>query len=190
MSLENRFLISKERKSITVRIKTPKNWFLLIVGPIWLTFWTIGGYAAINAVLRGTHDWFFYIFWLGGWVVGEIAVSVSILWTAFGEEIISVRDGTFEHVRHVFGLGRRRTFPLKKLSRLRTQGPFPKLNSFRSFFRGVFSPTIAVDMSHGRTYKFGLDLDKNSATYLVTELKPYFDESSDQPDPLRPKLEW
>jgi hypothetical protein len=168
--------VTKERNAITIRFKTPRNWFLLLIGPIWLTGWTIGGIAAIKALINGTHDWFFYIFWLGGWVFGEIWVSFLVLWTAFGEEVVSIRNGTFEHVRHVFGFGRRRYFRLNKLSRLRAAGPFPALNSFKSSFRGGMPDgSVAVRVRPGKTYRFGIYLNKDQARNLVAELKPYFD---------------
>jgi hypothetical protein len=168
--------ITKERNAITIRFKTPKNWFLLLIGPIWLTGWTIGGIAAIRALINGTHDWFFYVFWLAGWIVGEVWVSFLVLWTAFGKEVVSIRNGTFEHAWHIFGFGRRRYFRLNKMSRLRAAGPFPALNSFKSSFKGGMPDgSVAVRVRPGKTYRLGTYLNKDQARNLVAELKPYFD---------------
>lgn len=177
MSIASRFIITKERRGITVRFKTPKSWFLLIFGTFWLAFWTLGGVGTITALIKGTGDGPLLL-GLCFWLFGEIYVSLAILWTLFGQEIITIREGTFEHVRHIFGFGRRRTIPLRKMSRPRAQGPFPKLNAFGTTFRrgGLFNRTVVVRLGHGRHYKFGTNLDKNSAKYLVTQLRPYFDE--------------
>ncbi len=167
--------ITKERNAITIRFKTPRNWFLLLFGPIWLTGWTISGIWAIRGLINGTYDWFF-AFWLAGWIFGEVWVAFLVLWTAFGEEVVSIRNGTFEHVRHVFGFGRRRYFRLNKLSRLHAVGPFPALNSFKSSFRGgIPNGSVAVRVRPGKTYRVGIYLNKDQARNLVAELKPYFD---------------
>lgn len=147
---------------------------MLIVGPIWLTGWTIGGIAVANALIRGTQDWYFYVFWLFGWIISETYMLYRVLWTAFGIETITVRDGSFIHSRHVFGFGRRRTIPLRKLRSIRALGPFPKLNSIGSSFRqGVMNGTVAIRLRPKRTYRIGVNLDKAVAKELVAELVPY-----------------
>lgn len=167
--------VIKERNAITIRINTPKSWFLLIFGTVWLTFWTIGGIAVANALIRGTQDWYFYVFWLCGWIISETYVMYAWLWNAFGVEIISIRDESFVHIRHVFGFGRRRTIPLHKLTLIHASGPFPKINSIHmSFRRGVINGTVAVRLRSGRTYRIGMNLDQTQANQLVAELKPYF----------------
>ncbi len=192
MLTERTFVITRERRAISIQIQAAKNWFFLVFGTIWLTGWTIGGITTIGALIGGRDDWPLLVLWLCGWVVGETFVSLAILWTAFGEEIISIREGSFEHVRHIFGFGRRRSIPLRKLSRLRPKGPFPKSNSISSSsFRLLFEGSVMVRVAPGETYRFGINLDRYSARYLVAELKPYFYESKKPADPLaQPQLEW
>jgi len=168
--------ITREPNAITIRFKTPKNWFLLLIGPIWLAGWSLGGVAAISALIVGTQDRLFLALWLCGWIVGEIWVSYIMLWTAFGEEIISIRNGTFKHVRHVFGFGRRRYFRLNSKSTIRPKGPFPALNSFKSSFRGSMPDgSVMVRIRPGTTYRLGINLNRNEARKLVDRLKPYFE---------------
>jgi hypothetical protein len=166
--------VIKERNGVTIRINAPKSWFVLIVGPIWLTFWTIGGVAAANALIRGTQNSYFYVYWLFIWILSETYMLYIVLWTAFGIETITVRDGSFIHTRKVFGFGRRRTIPLHKLRAIRAMGPYPKLNSIHSTFRkGVMNGTVAIRLRPPRTYRIGMNLDKAAAKELVAELVPY-----------------
>ena len=168
--------ITRDRDAIKIRFKTPKNWFVLLMGPIWLAGWSIGGFAVIRALILGTQDWWFCVLWLCGWILGESYMLFLVLWFAFGEEIISIRNGTFEHVWHIFGFGRRRFFRLNVGSRLRAAGPFPALNSYKSAFRGSMPEgPIAVRIRPGKTYRVGMNLNKDEARNLVANLKPYFD---------------
>lgn len=191
MSREGRIVTTKERRVVTIRINAPKNWFLLLIGPVWLTLWTIGGISAFYALIIGNGSRLFYVYWLCIWVVIEICVLLAFLWTLFGKEIISIQDGSLEYARLIFGLGLRRKFALKQLSRLQAQGPFPKINSIKSSFRqGTFDPTVSFQVEPEKTYRFGLNLSEDEAKALVAELTPYIDSTKRPGLFAQPKPDW
>src|SRR5204863_9141878 len=105
MSYGDRISVEKDRSGLSITIKTYKNWFLVFFLPIWLTGWTVGGIAAIHALVRGPDRNPFLVVWLCGWFAGEILVTLNWLWNVFGREVVSVRAGAFVHRREVWGYG-------------------------------------------------------------------------------------
>src|SRR3954467_14967458 len=103
MNIGKRIELLKDLSGVTARIKTRKNMPLLIFLPIWLTGWTVGGVAAITAVLSGNDETGFLIIWLCGWFVGEISALSTWLWNAFGQEVVSIGNGMFIFKRELFG---------------------------------------------------------------------------------------
>jgi hypothetical protein len=58
---------------------------------VWLTIWTVGGLAAIGALL--TVHWserLFLLLWLCGWGFGEWFAAGAIAWQLFGRELLIV----------------------------------------------------------------------------------------------------
>lgn len=175
MANDNRVRTTKDFRSITVTIRAKKNWFLLVFLPLWLTGWTIGGIAAIGALLTGTSQDLFLIVWLCGWIVGETLATIIWLWTAFGQEVISIKNGLFIHRREVFGLGLSREYALQELYNLRASGFFGSGIGFSSSLAqyGMSGGTVALDTRFGDTYRFGVNLDEREAVELAEDLKPY-----------------
>ncbi|MCM3871913.1 MAG: hypothetical protein ND895_14615 [Pyrinomonadaceae bacterium] len=173
---------TKDAGGITVRIRSKKNWFILLFLPVWLTGWTFGGIAAITALVAGQNRDPILIVWLGGWAVGEALAICSWLWSAFGQEMISVRNGIFIHKRQVFGRGVSSVYPVNELFNLRASGVFGEgsMNSGLTQW-GIAGGMVAVDTRYGDTYRFGIHLEEKDAVALAKALEPYLHRSIQPP---------
>ncbi|HZE69193.1 MAG TPA: hypothetical protein VE135_06655 [Pyrinomonadaceae bacterium] len=175
METVNRIETTKDVDGITVRIKTKKNWFMLLFLPVWLTGWTFGGIAAITGLVTGQSPGPILLVWLCGWAVGETLAICSWVWSAFGQEKISVRDGLFTHKREVFGKGLAKVYPIRELFNLRASGFFGSMNAFSNSLAQwqLAGGTVAVDTKYGDTYRFGIHLEEREAVALANTLAPY-----------------
>lgn len=173
--MTSRISITKDDTGITVTIQSEKRRWLLAFLRVWLTGWTLGGITVIVGVITGKHRDLFIFLWLCIWVVLETTFMSIWLWTAFGQEVISIRNGLFTHRREVFGRGPVRTYQLRELSNLRTFGPFGHGHWSSSGFEayGMSGGTIAFDTRGGDSVRFGAKLIGDDADELVKVLRPY-----------------
>ncbi len=157
-----------------IRIASPKNIFLLIFLPIWLSGWTVGGVVAIKQVISGgaKEELLFMLIWLCFWLVGELLVLYVFLWGAFGREIISIQRGILKIKRSIFGYGPSKDYQTTKVSNLRASGLFPSMMSwsFNMSYWGVSGGTIAFDYD-GKAQRFGIHVSEDDANQLVSHLK-------------------
>ena len=182
---DKRVRITREPAGITAQVKARKQVFLTIFLPIWLTGWTIGGIAALTALLSGSNREPFLMVWLVGWLVGETMAVIIFFWTTFGEERISISNGMFTYQRHVFGIGPKRQYSLQELFNVRAAGYFGALDGFNSALvqYGMKGGTVAVDNRHGEAIRFGIALNEYEAQNLAAALQPYFANARGVPAP-------
>jgi hypothetical protein len=159
-----------------IYIRAKKDWGSLLFLPIWLAFWTFGGIMAMKWVLhpRPSTPRAFISLWLVGWLLGESWALYSWLWTAFGKEVVRVKEGSLTVRRDVLGFGRDRSFPLASLSQLRARGIFPT-NSYWGDYMAQMrlgGGTVAVD-AEGKTVQFGIQLTEPQAQEVVETLKAW-----------------
>jgi hypothetical protein len=175
MTVEHRVRTTREHGGITVQVKARKKAWLMIFLPIWLTFWTIGGIAALTAFLSSANREPFLVAWLAGWLFGEIMATIIFLWTAFGEELISIQNGLFTYQRHVFGIGPKRQYQVQELSNVRASGYFGPMDGFNSALAqyGMTGGTVAVDNRHGEEIRFGIALSEYQAQNVAAALQPF-----------------
>ena len=180
---EHRVRITRELAGITAQVKARRHAFLTIFLPIWLTLWTIGGIVAMTTVITGTDRQPFLLLWLAGWLIGETMALVVFLWTTFGEELISIRNGIFTYQRHVFGIGPKRECPVHEVFNVRAAGFFGPLDGFNSALvqYGMTGGTVAVDNKHGEAIRFGIALNEYEAQNLAAALQPYFANTGSVP---------
>ena len=114
-----------------LHILAKKDWGSLIFAPVWLAFWTFGGVMAMRWVIHPgpSTPRAFISLWLTGWLLGEVWVTYWWFWTAFGKEIVWIREGSLSIKRDIFGYGLTRVFPIGSISNLRACGFFPS-NSY------------------------------------------------------------
>lgn len=161
---------------IEVHVLAKKEWGNLIFLPVWLTFWTFGGIMAIKWVLhpQSSTERGFISLWLVGWAAGESWALYSWLWTAFGKEILQVREGSLTVKRDVLGFGRGRSFPIGSVANLRASGLFPSTSHWENYLTHVKlgGGTVGFD-SQGKIVRFGIQLTEPEAQEVVRELKPW-----------------
>ena len=159
-----------------IRISSPKNIFMLLFTPIWLTGWTIGGSVAMWQVLSGqTKDAWFLIIWLCGWLVGELFVLYAFLWSAFGNEVITAEHGVIKIKRSIYGYGPSRQFELTKISNIRASGFFATMMSwnYSMAYWGLTGGTVAFDYE-SKPVRFGINLNEDDADQLAKTMKSRF----------------
>src|SRR6266540_6558676 len=90
-------------ESLIVQLRPRRMWGQLVFMAVWLTFWTVGGIAALSAFMSAPWGGrAFLALWLCGWVFGECAVVVAIGWQLFGDEVLTVTREQLE-VRRTVG---------------------------------------------------------------------------------------
>jgi hypothetical protein len=175
-------LIMKDRvqklpslSGIELHITAKKEWGSLVFLPVWLVGWTFGGVMAIKWVLHPgpSTPRAFISLWLLGWGLGEGWAIYQWLWTAFGKEIVQIKDGDLTINRDILGRGRSRSFPIGTVTNLRASGVFPS-SSYCSNYLALIrlgGGTVGFD-SQSRTQRFGIQLTEPEAQHVVQELKP------------------
>jgi hypothetical protein len=102
-----------------IAISSPKNIFMLLFIPIWLTGWTIAGGFTMQQVISGQNkEAWFLIVWLCGWLLSELFVLYVFLWGAFGKELITSERSILKIKRSIFGYGPLRKYELLKITNL------------------------------------------------------------------------
>jgi hypothetical protein len=161
---------------IELRILAKREWWPLIFLPVWLAFWTVGGLVAVNWMIHPGPDTprSFVLLWLIGWALGEIWAAYQFLWTAFGKEIVKVREGALSIKRDILGYGRIRSYPIGTVANLRASGFFPSDSYWSNYLAQMklAGGTVGFE-SRGRTERFGIQLKEEEARQVVQELSPY-----------------
>src|SRR5712692_10013389 len=91
-----------------IYITARKEWWSLIFLPVWIAGWTFGGIMAMKWILHPgpSTPIAFISLWLLGWALGEGWAIYQWFWTAFGKEIIQIREGGLTVKRDILGRGR------------------------------------------------------------------------------------
>jgi hypothetical protein len=157
-------------------ILSKKDWGSLIFIPVWLAFWTFGGITAMKWVIHPgpSTPRAFITLWLAGWLFGEVWAIYWWLWTAFGKEIVTIREGVLSIKRDILGYGRTRSFPVRSIRDLRASGVFPSNSYWENYLvqLKLAGGTVGFEVQ-GQTKKFGIQLTEPEAQEVVRELKPY-----------------
>jgi hypothetical protein len=159
-----------------LNILSKKDWGSLIFIPVWLAFWTFGGIMAMKWLIHPgpSTPRAFITFWLAGWLFGEVWATYWWFWTAFGKEIVTIREGTLNIKRDILGYGRTRSFAIGSVSNLRASGFFPSDSYWENYlvqFK-LAGGTVGFDFQ-GKIKKFGIQLTEPEAQEVVRDLKPY-----------------
>jgi hypothetical protein len=159
-----------------IHIAAKKEWWSLVFLPVWLAGWTFGGITAMKWILHPgpSTPRAFISLWLLGWALGESWAVYQWFWTAFGKEIVQIKEGNITIKRDILGRGRSRSFPIGSVTNLRASGIFPSSSYWDNYLvqMRLLGGTVAFD-SQGRTQRFGIQLTETEAQHVVQELKPY-----------------
>lgn len=161
---------------VELHISAKREWANLIFLPLWLLGWTVGGGMAIRTLLHPgpSTPRAFFCLWLVGWLFGELWAIYSWLWSAFGKEIVKVREGTLTTKRDILGYGRIHSFPIGSVTNLRASGIFPSTSYWGNYFTQMrlSGGTVGFD-SQGQIHRFGIQLTEPEAQQVVRQLNPY-----------------
>jgi hypothetical protein len=105
--------------SLIFSIPARKQWFVVLFFPVWLTFWTFGGIAAIAALLTSPN--LFILVWLCGWLFGEAFALFTILWMLGGKENIDVASQSIIVRYQLFGMNYSKEYATEYIHDLRVQ---------------------------------------------------------------------
>ncbi len=159
-----------------IYITAKKEWWSLMFLPVWIAGWTFGGLMAMKWVLHPgpSTPIAFISLWLLGWALGEGWAIYQWFWTAFGKEVVQIREGDLTIKREILGRGRTRTFPIGSVTDLRASGIFPSSSYWDNYLvqMRLRGGTVAFD-SQGRTQRFGIQLTESEAQQVVQELRSY-----------------
>jgi hypothetical protein len=161
---------------IVLHINARRKWGSLVFLPVWLAGWTVGGIMAMKWVLYPgpSTPRAFISLWLAGWALGAVGTICSWFWTAFGKEIVQIREGNLTIKRDILGRGRTRSFPIGTVSNLRASGLFPSSSYWDNYLAQLKlgGGTIGFD-SQGQTHRLGIQLTESEAQNVVQELSSY-----------------
>jgi hypothetical protein len=161
---------------VEFHIFAKKDWGALILTPVWLAFWTLGGISAMKWVIHPgpSTSRSFICLWLVGWLLGEVWAVYSWLWTAVGKEIVTVREGALNIKRHILGYGWTRSFSIGSIANLHASGFFPSNSYWGNYLvqLKLAGGTVSFDVQ-GQTKKFGIQLTESEAQEVVQELRPH-----------------
>jgi len=138
--------------------------FVAIFLLAWLGGWTVGGWSALQSVLQnwrsGDVEWF-PVFWLIGWLLGELSVLAALGYMAAGQEIITLEPGHLTVRLAILGIGRSRKYESTQIKRLRIAPPMSS--------RHQSSGTVAFDYG-ASTIRFARDVEEAEAGTIIAEL--------------------
>ncbi len=159
-----------------LHILAKRDWGSLLFTPVWLAFWTFGGIMVMKWLIHPgpSTPRAFLSLWLTFWLLSEVWVIYWWLWTAFGKEIVTIKEGSLGIKRDILGYGRTRSFPIGGVRNLRASGFFPS-NSYWDIYLvqlKLAGGTVGFD-ARGQIKKFGIQLTEPEAQEVVRELKPY-----------------
>ncbi len=88
---EARFKIEFVDGMEAITFHASRNWFSILFIGVWLTIWTIGGFAAFSQLVFGEARLFLAI-WHVGWAIGWLFAASWLGWQLGGKLRVSVQE--------------------------------------------------------------------------------------------------
>ena len=167
---KERFTLDHTERGEVIKIKAPRQIFVMLFLPFWLVMWTFGGVAAVYALV--TEFQVFLLFWLCGWAVGWIAAAGTLLWMFAGSETISVRGRDIEVWHQALGFSKRWLYQGSQIRNLSIASQPAWPFQFRwqvPFMRSSRNGSIKFDYGP-RTIFVAPGLDEGEARMIVERL--------------------
>jgi hypothetical protein len=155
--------------------------FSLVFFMVWIVVWTYAGMINIGQFLRDPN--LFTVFWLAGWLAGEVFVLYVILWSFVGVEQVYVNQNSLTHSRTVFGKGLVREYDLGSVKKIR---PSPLLAmpfgiGANGVFWGIAGGSIVFDYGM-KSVSVGIGIESPEADFLVGKLDTVISRRNQAPD--------
>lgn len=162
---------------IEIEIPSDKNAFAILFLTLWMGGWTMGETTALRSLFgRGIPSGFslFMLGWLVMWTIGGVWVVRTILWMAFGKEIVRVRHDELTIESKVFGLGKSREYDLAQVKRLRVAPDSTQPNA--RALRAMSSTGGLIAFDYGaKTVRFARSVDEAEAALIVEDIVSHSD---------------
>jgi len=167
-----RFVVETVGGHEQIAIAAQRNIFIMLFLLVWLGGWTVGGVAAIGALLSTSFQPFL-VFWLGGWALGEALVAATLCWLFSGVEVLRVLGSDLEVSHQMLGFTRRRLFRGSEIRDLSSYATpfFGRYNQMPlPFLAG--NKTGSVKFTYGaRTIYLAAGLDEPEGRLIVDRLR-------------------
>jgi len=153
--------VSEHPHELRISIPAPRNRSEAVVVLLTLIAWSYLGIRLLGAI-TAKGAWFAVV-WLTMWAGSLAIASLSLIRNLFGEDEVAVADGEMRIRKHIFGVGRERTFPTAEIHNLRYIPEWRSVHSRRL-------SAIAFD-SGGKTIRFGKGLAEAEAQHWIEMLQ-------------------
>ena len=166
---KERFTVDLTSHGELIRIKAPRQVFVMLFLPFWLVLWTAGGCAAIYALFTQFEP--FILIWLCGWAAGWIAAAGTLLWMFTGSETLAVVGSDLQIGHEALGLSRHWLYEgsqIKNLS-VAVQPAWPQFRWQVPFFRTSRNGSFRFDYGP-RTIFAAPGLDEGEAGMIVERI--------------------
>lgn len=168
-------------KTEWLTIPATKSWFALPFLMFWLTAWSLGGLAAVGALINGP-DRAFIAVWLVFWVFGWLFAASSIAWQLAGKYQITIEGGELKYAWSMPFLSKLETYDLLQIQNLQPIEPFrwPIIGAIRAsstfppFLQRLSQPNPArsIMFIYGKKIKtLDLGLDEKDTEIVIDWLK-------------------
>lgn len=147
--------------------------FLVLWGAVtWLFGWSGDEAAPVSTLVV-----LFMAAWLMLWTIGGIAALAALLWMLTGSEIVRVSSAGIEVLRYTLIWKRHRSYDARHIARLRLRPPRGRFdnddtdsrNSASGMLNGFSDGSIKFDYGR-KTVGFGLELDDADARHVAGEI--------------------
>jgi hypothetical protein len=171
----SRVIYRNLESGLGVIIPSRKNYFTLAFLMVWLAGWTIGGIAAITALLMPATEGLpqaFMLFWLCGWAIGWIFATTTILWQLFGKEIIIVTSGVLTIYKSLHFGFHRKMYAVGNIRNMEHHAQPARSKFYNKAQVGSIFGISVLSFDYGaKTINFGRGLDKAEARNLLEFMK-------------------
>src|SRR5438105_14848837 len=103
--------------SFTYEIRPRREWFVFVLLPVWLTFWTGVEIGGVQQFIE-KPDWSLGVFVVLWSVAGPVMLSF-LLWEYLAPELVTLSPTTLSITRSLVGFTRKREFELAHVRNLR-----------------------------------------------------------------------
>ncbi len=179
--------IHQDLHSLTIKIPSKKNWFIIIFTTAWMGGWLIGELFAINTLFFSDTPLFanlFLLVWLTLWTVGGIFMLISIIQQLIGYETISVKKGILEIKRTAGITIQKKLYEIKSIRHIDINptidlGMWSGAYLYRQNIIGFKNGKIKFDYGM-KTIKFANDIEEAEARIIIEIFKenPNFKEDN------------
>ncbi len=170
--------IEKTMRGIKIDIPAPKEPFAILFLLVWMFFWAIGEYTAINSLFKSSElaSSGFLMFWIAGWTFGGFSAMRVIIYMLFGKEHLVFEDGQLRVFRSYYIFSRKKVYSIGSITNFSLNDDFSQSESPWKVRLGGkdddSKKTGALKFDYGmKTIEVGDNIEEPEARYLIQILQ-------------------